>query len=109
MTEPTIAPPSTIASTTSDISNASNVNSKLFWKHELHLRADLPIGPEVGLSYVVIRGHLRIHRQLAEVEDVADAAADRYCPLVAAAGAPIDGEDRTRCQIRAALEVVIQE
>src|SRR5687768_13478183 len=42
-------------------------------EHELHLRADLPVRTVVGSHHVVVGADLRVHRQLAEMEDVADA------------------------------------
>jgi hypothetical protein len=46
-----------------------------FREHQLHLRAELPVGRVVGPYDVVIRRYLRVHGQLAEVKDLPYAAA----------------------------------
>ena len=66
----------------------------LFRKHELDLRAQLPVGAVVGRDDVIICRDLHIYRQPAEVKDLADASAERHCPPIAAVGLPVDGEDR---------------
>ena len=73
------------------------------------MRPDLPVGAEVWGHGVVVRRKLRVHRQLAEVEDLADAATDRKGPAVVAVGGPIGGDDRRRGQIQAAFEVVVEK
>mgnify|MGYP003693988651 CR=1 FL=1 len=68
------------------------------------------LAPIVGPHDVVVGRELRVHRQLAEVEDLADAAADRHGPLLAAVRLPVDGEDRAQLvRYSAAFEVVIDE
>src|SRR5215831_10781657 len=85
--------------------------SGLFRKHELHLCANLPVRPEFRAYQVVVTGNLRIHRQLAEMEDLADAAADRHRPPVAAVRFPVRGHDRRGREVQAfvLLEVIVQE
>jgi hypothetical protein len=78
-------------------------------KHELHLGANLPVRPVVRRDHVVIGGELRIHWQFAEVEDLADAAAERYRPPLAALGFPVGGDDRRAGNVESTVEVVIDE
>src|SRR5215831_16278706 len=80
-----------------------------FREHELYLRADLPVGSEVRSYDVVIRRDLRIHRQLADVKDLADAAAERDGPLLTGLCFPICGSDWRAREIKAAFEVVVDE
>src|SRR5258708_5871713 len=61
---------------------------RLFRKHELHLRPDLPIRPEIGLDHIVVGRYLRVHRQLAEMKNLADATTDRHRPLLTAFSFP---------------------
>src|SRR5947207_8407285 len=68
--EPANAPTMMIASTINEVTRALTIrilgpsssrgtsSPTSFGKHELHLRTDLPIGPEVRLCDVVVRGHL---------------------------------------------------
>src|SRR5208282_735425 len=81
----------------------------LLWKHELHLRSDLPIRAEIRFRYVVVRRQLCIHRQLAQMEDFAHTATDRHRPLLTAACLPVDGQDWRAGQVKPALEVIIYE
>ena len=60
----------------------------------------MPVGSVLRGDHVVIAADLRVHRQLAQVEDVADAAAQGHRPLIALPvslghGDPGDTADRT--------------
>src|SRR5262245_42785064 len=78
-----------------------------FREHELNLCAYLPVGSEVGAYDVVIRRDLSVHRQLADVEDLPDAGAERHGPLLAGLCLPVRGQDRRAREIEAAFEVVV--
>src|SRR4051794_30088634 len=80
-----------------------------FREHQLNLEPDLPVGSVVGSNGVVVGRELRVHRQLAQMKDLADAAADWNGPLLAAGRVPIDRSDRRAGEIEAALEVVVDE
>src|SRR5208283_5656352 len=60
-----------------------SLETESFWEHELDLRANLTVGHEVGLDHVVVRADLCVHRQLAEVEDLAHATTQRNSPSLA--------------------------
>jgi hypothetical protein len=60
--------------------------------------------PKSGRDYVVIRGDLRVHGSFRNGKS-AYAATDGHRPLIVAVGFPIDGDDRTGRQVRAAREV----
>ena len=51
-----------------------NLIERLFGKHQLHLRTDLPVGGIIWGGHVVVGRQLCIHWQLAEVKDLADTA-----------------------------------
>src|SRR5215831_15374624 len=80
-----------------------------FREHELDLRADLPVRSEVRSHDVVIRRYLSVYRQLANVKDLADAAAEWNGPLLTGLSLPVCRQDRCTREIEAALEVVIGE
>ena len=52
---------------------------------------------------------MRVHRQPAEVEDLADAASQRHGPALAAVGIPVDGDDRGAGDVETAVKIVIDE
>ena len=47
----------------------------LLRKHQLHLRADLPIAGKLGSHHIVIPANLSVHRQPANLEELAGAGA----------------------------------
>lgn len=49
---------------------AGSGNVTLLGEHQLYLSANLPVGAIVRSDHVVVGAYLRIHRQLAQVEDV---------------------------------------
>src|SRR5277367_3797047 len=49
----------------------------LLRKQQLNLSADLPVRAVIGPYYIVVSRELGIHRQLAEMEDLADAGTQR--------------------------------
>src|SRR5262245_21486684 len=78
----------------SSVYMASLRDQASFRKHQLDLEPDLPGRAVVGPDGVVIGAELRVHRQLADVEDVPDAAAHRHGPLLPAGGIPVHRRDR---------------
>src|SRR5260221_12344021 len=62
---------------------------RLLREHQLHLRPNLPIRPEIGLDHIVVGRYLRVHRQLAEMKNLADATTDRHRPLLTAFSFPV--------------------
>ena len=82
------------------------------------MRADLPVRPEVRPHDVVVAGQLGVHGQPPEVEDLAQAAADRDYPFLYKTGILVASElpdvSLVRCDVlgdkllqRCALDVVI--
>src|SRR4029453_19618975 len=59
------------------------------WEQELHLDAQLPVGREPGLLDVVVALERRVDRQLAQLEQLADAPPPRHGPLRPAFGLPV--------------------
>src|SRR5262245_51968500 len=109
------SPPPTSAPMTPSTTMMSNTRFILvscrrsFGERELYLRPYLPVGSEIGPYDVVIRRDLRVHRQLADVEDLPDASAERDGPLLTRRSLPVGREDRRAGEIETALEVVVDE
>src|SRR5262249_46941174 len=79
---------------THSVANLLALSFLLLRKHELHLRANLPRRPEVSLGDVVVTGQLQIHGQLTEADHPSQATSHGDSPLLAAARAPVDRDDR---------------
>jgi hypothetical protein len=56
--------------------------SNLLRKHQVHLRAKLPVRAGIGVDDILVAADLRVHRQFADVESVTDANAQRHGPLL---------------------------
>jgi len=82
---------------------------KSFRKQELHLQAQRPVGAVIRRHHVVERLDLGVHRQLAQVEDLPHAAAERHGPAVVAVRLPVGGDDRRTGEVQPVREVVVEE
>ena len=65
----------------------SRITRSSLRKHQLYLEPDLPVGGVIRSLEIVVGRELRIYRQLAQVEDLTDAAA-RHNAAASAAFVP---------------------
>lgn len=84
--------------------------SSSFREKQLRLEAELPVGTTPAGRHHVVEGfQLKIDRQLAQLDDFANTAANRHSPTLVAGGLPIRCNDRRCGDIPAMREVVVNE
>src|SRR5271166_3270801 len=86
------------------------IASSSFRKKKLHMEAELPVGATMLRRHHVVEGlQLNIDRQLVDLYNFANSAANRQSPTLVAGGLPVRRNDRRRGDIPAMAEVVVNE
>src|SRR4051812_35576763 len=78
-------------------------------EEELHLKSDRPPGSTAWRLHVVERLQTGVDWLVTDLEDLADAAADRKTPSLARGRIPVRRDDRGARQIPALEQIVVDE